>query len=118
MRPDILFPLFRPVTTLKGVGPRLAKLIERAAGGRMVDLAWHLPTGIVDRRHRPSVAEARDGAMCTLSLRVDRHQPPQHRQQPQQRAPHRSIFQRSTAEMPERYWKLIQEKPVISLLQM
>ena len=82
MRPDILFPLFRPVTTLKGVGPRLAKLIERAAGGRMVDLAWHLPTGIVDRRHRPSVAEARDGAMCTLSLRVDRHQPPQHRRQP------------------------------------
>jgi len=82
MRPDLLFPLFRPVTTLKGVGPRLGKLIERAAGAKLVDLLWHLPSGLVDRRFRPAVAEAPDGAVCTLLVRIDRHQPPQHPKQP------------------------------------
>ena len=31
MRPEILFPLFAPVTALSGVGPRFAKLFERLA---------------------------------------------------------------------------------------
>ena len=32
MRPEILFPLFAPVSSLKGVGPKLEPLVERAAG--------------------------------------------------------------------------------------
>ena len=32
MRPEILFPLFAPVTSLKGVGPRVAPLLEKLAG--------------------------------------------------------------------------------------
>ncbi len=84
MRPEILSPLFRQTTTLKGVGPRIGKLIEKVAGPRLVDLCWHLPAGIVDRRFRPSVAEAPDGAMVTLTVRVDRHQPP-----PSRRVPYR-----------------------------
>ena len=55
MRPEILFPLFRPVTALPGVGPRNGKLIEKIAGGRVVDLCWHLPTGIIDRRFAPKI---------------------------------------------------------------
>ncbi len=31
MRPEILFPLFAPVTSLKGVGPRVAPLLEKLA---------------------------------------------------------------------------------------
>lgn len=53
MRPEILYPLFRPVESLPGIGSRLAKLVERAAGPRVVDLLWHLPTSIVDRASRP-----------------------------------------------------------------
>ena len=54
--------IFRETTTLKGVGPRMAKLIARAAGGeRLVDLCWRLPTGLIDRRFKPKVAEAPDG---------------------------------------------------------
>jgi len=76
LRPAILFPLFRPVTSLKGVGPRMAKLIGRAAGGeRLVDLCWRLPTGLIDRRLRPKVAEAPDGAIATLTVEVARHRP-------------------------------------------
>ena len=75
MRPDILSPLFRPVLSLKGVGQRIGKLIETAAGGRLLDLCWHLPRGIVDRRYRPNVAEAREGALATLTLEIVEHQP-------------------------------------------
>ena len=76
MRPQVLFPLFGEVTTLRGVGPRLGKLIERAAGPRVVDLLWHLPTGLIDRRFAPKVAEAPAGRIATITVRVDAHLPP------------------------------------------
>ena len=50
MRPQVLFPLFAPTTSLSGVGPRNAALLEKVAGGRVIDLLWHLPVGLIDRR--------------------------------------------------------------------
>ncbi|MGE0255629.1 MAG: ATP-dependent DNA helicase RecG [Alphaproteobacteria bacterium] len=76
MRPAILFPLFAPVTSLAGIGPRLAPALERLAGPAVVDLLWHLPTGLIDRRHRPTVAEAAIGKVATLTLVVGQHRPP------------------------------------------
>lgn len=75
-RPEILFPLFAPVTSLPGVGPRIGKLIAQAAGEHVVDLLWHLPSGIVDRRFAPPVAEAVPGQVATLTVTVDSHRPP------------------------------------------
>jgi ATP-dependent DNA helicase RecG len=73
LRPEILFPLYAPITTLAGVGPRLGKLFERLAGPAVVDLLWHLPTGIIDRRFAPKVREAPPGATATLKIVVDGH---------------------------------------------
>ncbi|MEN3950194.1 ATP-dependent DNA helicase RecG [Iodidimonas sp. SYSU 1G8] len=64
------------MTTLPGVGPRMAKLIERLAGGKVADLCWHLPAGLIDRRFAPNVADAPIGAVATLTVRVDRHEKP------------------------------------------
>jgi len=76
MRPESLFALFAPLTTLPGVGPKIAPLAAKAAGGEMVrDLAFHLPTGLVDRRYRPKIHEAELGRLCTLEVTVERHQP-------------------------------------------
>src|SRR4051794_19632259 len=75
MRPEILFPLFAPAPSLPGVGPRLAKLVEKVAGPHVVDLLWHLPTGIVDRRFAPTVADAPEGRIATFTVRVDAHLP-------------------------------------------
>ncbi len=82
MRPEILFPLFAPVTSLKGVGPRLGKLFDKLGTPQVVDLLWHLPTGIVDRRYQPKIAAAQDGAIATITVTVDGHQKPQNRRQP------------------------------------
>ncbi len=76
MRPTILYPLFAPLTGLPGVGPRIAPLLARAAGGEAVaDLLWHLPTACIDRSARPRVADTVDGAVATLTLEVLRHEP-------------------------------------------
>jgi len=75
VRPELLFPLFAEVGRIKGVGPRYAKLIEKAAGPQIVDLLWHLPSGVVDRRPSPPIPEAPEGRVATLTVTVLRHQP-------------------------------------------
>ncbi len=91
MRPEILYPLFAPVDTLPGLGKRLAPLYARLVGPagaetvHVVDALWHLPNGLIDRRFAPSVAEAPDGMIATLSVTVDSH----HSSPPGSRAPYR-----------------------------
>ncbi len=51
MRPDLLNPLFAEIGVLRGVGPALAKPLERLGLSRVVDVLFHLPTGSVTR-HR------------------------------------------------------------------
>ncbi len=75
MRPESLFPLYAPVTSLPGVGPRIGLLLEKLVGPHVVDLLWHLPRGLIDRSFAPKVAEAPAGRMATLTLTVDAHLP-------------------------------------------
>lgn len=82
MRPEILYPLFAEVTRLSGVGARIGKLLGNLAGGHVVDLVWHLPTGVTDRRFSPKIIDAPDGAICTITVEVDEHRPSQNRRQP------------------------------------
>ncbi len=43
---------------------------------RVLDLLWHLPNGVVDRRAEPAIAEAVPGTIATLKVRVLKHYPP------------------------------------------
>ena len=83
MRPLALSPLFAPVQSLTGIGPRLAKLMRKllpaahtAPEARVLDLLWHAPTGVIDRRASPSIAEAIPGTIATLYVRVLKHARP------------------------------------------
>ena len=76
LRPAALFPLFAKVTTLPGIGPRLAKLVTRIAGESVVGLFWHLPSALVDRRFSPKVGDAPPGKVATLIVEVLAHGPP------------------------------------------
>ena len=82
MRPEILYPLFAPITALPGIGPRLAKLFEALSGPHVVDLCWHLPSGLIDRRYSPELNEVEPGRIATLTLTVGAHRPPHNRRQP------------------------------------
>jgi ATP-dependent DNA helicase RecG len=80
MRPALLNPLFAPVTSLSGVGPKQDKLFRYLLGRdetpRLVDLLLHLPATVIDRRARPKIRDAAQGAVVTLEVTVDRHRPP------------------------------------------
>ncbi|MGA0546329.1 ATP-dependent DNA helicase RecG [Brevundimonas sp. VNH65] len=71
MRPEILFPLFAQATTLKGVGPKVAPLVEKLAGPLVRDLAMLGPTGLVVRR-ATTAAEAREGEVGIFDIVIDR----------------------------------------------
>ena len=76
MRPAILNPLFAPLTSLPGVGPKMAPLVERVAGGTNVaDLLWLRPRDTVDRSYMPKIMEAQEGRVATLRVTVDKHFP-------------------------------------------
>jgi ATP-dependent DNA helicase RecG len=80
MRPPLLNPLFAPVTSLAGVGPKQDKLfrylLNRSETPRLVDLLLHLPASVIDRRTRPKIRDAVPGTVVTLEVTVDRHRPP------------------------------------------
>jgi ATP-dependent DNA helicase RecG len=82
VRPEILNRLFRPTTALAGVGPRIAKLIERLAGPKVIDILFHLPREIIDRQVVPSISGAPSGKIATLALTVLKHQPARVKRQP------------------------------------
>jgi ATP-dependent DNA helicase RecG len=91
MRPLSLNPLFAPLTSLPGVGPKQEKLYARLLGRegetpRIADLLFHLPSGAVDRRARPKLRDVQPGTVVTVAVTVDSHKPsPPHRP----RAPYR-----------------------------
>ena len=82
MRPEIIFSLFKPITSLKGVGPRIATWIEKVAGSRIIDLCWHLPLALIDRRYAPDIADAQPGVIATLTVTVLAHKKPANRRMP------------------------------------
>ncbi|ANK72372.1 MULTISPECIES: ATP-dependent DNA helicase RecG [Ensifer] len=82
MRPALLDPLFSPLDTLPGIGPKIGELYARLLGRetiedcRVVDLVFHAPHSLIDRRQQPGIAHAPQGVIVTITGRVDRHQPP------------------------------------------
>ncbi len=78
-----LDPLFAELTSLRGVGGALAKLMAKAIGGsRVIDLLFHIPESYLDRRERSSIAAALPGQMVTLEVEVVRITPPDTPRQP------------------------------------
>src|SRR2546423_14591428 len=80
MRPALLNPLFAPVTSLPGVGPKQDKLLRYLLGRdetpRLVDLLLHLPAGGIDRRARPKIRDASAGTRGALEGTGGRQRPP------------------------------------------
>src|SRR5947209_4929756 len=74
MRPEILFPLFAPVSALKGVGPKIQPLVEKLAGPLVRDLLFLSPQGVIHRTIT-TAAHAREGEVQTLRVKIEAHFP-------------------------------------------
>ena len=104
MRPLVLNPLFAALTSLPGVGPKLEKLyaylLDREAP-RIVDLLFHMPSGVIDRRARPKLRDALPDQIVTVAVTVDKHRPsPPHRS----RAPYRIYAHDDTGDLTLTYF--------------
>ena len=81
MRPTILDPLFAPVSTLPGLGPKTGKLVSALVGSQpdreatVADLLFHVPHSLIDRRHKPGIAYSENGDTVTLDVTIGRHMP-------------------------------------------
>ncbi len=79
----LLAPLRAPIAGLPGLSPALAGLLGRAVGGpALLDLLFHLPDGMIDRRYRPSLDAAESGRIATLAVTVQRIERPARPRQP------------------------------------
>ena len=76
MRPDILNPLFAETSGLDGVGPKLAKPLERLGLTRLRDLAYHLPERFVSRRALADLDEGSEGEQVIIALTPVEHRAP------------------------------------------
>ncbi|HEU5482712.1 MAG TPA: ATP-dependent DNA helicase RecG, partial [Sphingomicrobium sp.] len=69
MRPDILNPLFAETEALPGIGPQVAKLLKRLDITRVIDLLYHLPSGVIERVRAPAASAALLGRNVILELK-------------------------------------------------
>lgn len=69
MRPEILNPLFAEVETLPGIGPQAAKQLKRLDVTRVIDLVYHLPTGVIERIRAPAASASLLGRNVILELK-------------------------------------------------
>lgn len=99
MRPSILDPLFAPASGLTGVGPKIAKLLDKLLGAndgaRVIDLLFHLPVNTIDRRHRAKIAEAPRDQIVLIEAQVVEHRAPP----PRSRAPYKVLVEDETGDV-------------------
>lgn len=70
MRPEILNPLFAEVRSLKGVGPGLAKPLDRLGLARVKDIAYHFPVNWIYRKpvSRLDVTDVGSNIVITVTV--------------------------------------------------
>jgi len=73
MRPGLLNPLFAETAGLKGVGPGLARPLDRLGLTRIRDLAYHLPDRFVSRRVVTRLDDAAVGENIVIALTIREH---------------------------------------------
>ncbi|MDR3425284.1 MAG: ATP-dependent DNA helicase RecG [Alphaproteobacteria bacterium] len=76
MRPPVLYPLFASLTSLRGIGARMGAFYKKLCGVCVVDLLWHLPSGVIDRSYAPQLKYADRDRVATVTVKITEHNPP------------------------------------------
>jgi ATP-dependent DNA helicase RecG len=86
MRPSILNPLFADIKTIKGIGDKMAKLFAKLVhveSARLLDVLFHIPTGLIDRRFKCTISQLPVQGVATLEVTIGQHHaPPRGSKQP------------------------------------
>jgi ATP-dependent DNA helicase RecG len=79
MRPSLLNPLFADVTSIKGIGEKIAKLFAKLLHvdqTRLLDVLFHVPTGLIDRRFKCTISQLPIQGVATLEVTIGKHHAP------------------------------------------
>lgn len=80
MRPDILNPLFAPVSSFHGIGPKLFQWIQNLCGGRVIDVLRHFPCNLNQRPILKNIPTS--PVLATLQVTITEHKIPYKKKQP------------------------------------
>jgi len=81
-RPEPLFPLFAKLTSLDGIGPKTAEILDPVGITRPRDLLMTLPISGVDRGQKMSIRDVVPPAVVTVEVTIGDHYPPATRGRP------------------------------------
>ncbi|GAA5103007.1 ATP-dependent DNA helicase RecG [Bartonella acomydis] len=83
MLPSLIVPLFHSIRILSGITPKVYSLLAKVLNinltqrePTLIDLLQLMPHSVIDRRIRPTIADAQEGVTITLEIVIDQHQPP------------------------------------------
>ena len=62
--------LFKSITFLKGVGPKLSKYLKNKKIERINDLLWHFPYSSTDRSNMVSLDKLEIGKIQTIKVKI------------------------------------------------
>ena len=74
-RPTIIYPLFADVKSIPGVGQKTANAILNKIGDTIIDIIFHFPTSIIDRRLTKSLVNTPINSIITTQAKVIKHYP-------------------------------------------
>lgn len=57
----------------------MAGIFDKLCGPSLIDLFFHLPSGLIDRNYKPSVLTAEEGRIATFEVDVVKHEPSRRR---------------------------------------
>ncbi len=82
MRSEKINPLFSPISSLSGIGPKLEVLFNRLVGPKLIHLLWHIPYNLIKRNRHENIHEAQINSIVTLKVKILEHKPSRFKKQP------------------------------------
>ena len=82
MRSEKINPLFSPISSLSGIGPKLEVLFNRLVGPKLIHLLWHIPYNVIKRNRHENIHEAQINSIVTLKVKILEHKPSRFKKQP------------------------------------
>ena len=82
MRSEKINPLFSPISSLSGIGPKLEVLFNRLVGPKLLHLLWHIPYNVIKRNRHENIHTAQINSIVTLKVKILKHKPSRFKKQP------------------------------------
>ena len=82
MRPEKLNYILSSISSLKGVGPKLEKIINKLGIYKNIHFVWNIPNNILERKYYENIHDAEINTLVTLNLKIVKHEPSRFKRQP------------------------------------